>query len=293
MTSLKEVDPNDLDNIGSQISSFVHTANSLFELERNSILGLQDDFKQQASGLSADEVKHLRDDYRNARKDLRNNYDDLKKQYQEIFSNFRHDVKHAVKNLPSVTLSDRENIQLLEKTRMHIDRLEDDSDKEYESDMMKVFVREQAEQKKQLDELRLKIYIEEDKGSRGSDEKLQEWKELEDEIKDSLKELKDQVKDTEKQTKKENKISENTFKEFIKDLEKDLKKIEKENEDKDKPDNSGKGSSNSGKGNSNSEKNYEDKDKPDNSGKGSSNSGKGNSNSGKGSSNSGKGNGKD
>jgi len=118
LVALQETNPQEIGSIGDEISRFVHTANSLFELEKQGLKDLQNKFRQDLKNSSPTSTKDLRKAFNSDLSDFRNQFQDFRKQYHDIFKEFRHDVKQLAKDSKELTMSDRKQLHQLEKNQI-------------------------------------------------------------------------------------------------------------------------------------------------------------------------------
>lgn len=237
LVALQEIEPQEIGSVGDEVSRFVHTANSLFELEKQGLKDLQNEFRENVKNSDPTSTKDLRKAFNSDLTDLRKQFQDFRTQYHDIFDEFRHDVKQLVKEAKELTFSDRKQLQQLEKTKLKIQSQEDKSNSDIFTQATISRAIELADNEKDLIKLNHLIQVSQLRGSHIPDDKLSEWKNAQNELKTTIKAYQIVFNNSDKDTK-------NDFKTIIKQVKNEIKQLEKEQNEKNT--NSGKKGSDGG-----------------------------------------------
>lgn len=240
LVALQEIEPQEIGSVGDEVSRFVHTANSLFELEKQGLKDIQNEFRKDLNNSDPASKKDLRKAFNSDLTDLRNQFQDFRTQYHDIFDEFRHDVKQLVNEAKELTFSDRKQLQQLEKTKLKIQSQEDNSNSNIFTQATISRAIELADNEKDLIKLNHLIQVSQLRGSHIPDDKLSEWKNTQNELKTTIKAYQIVFNNSDKDTKDD-------FKTIIKQVKNELKQLEKEQkEQNEKNTNSGKKGSDGG-----------------------------------------------
>ena len=221
LVALQEIEPQEIGSIGDEVSRFVHTANSLFELEKQGLKDLQNEFREDLKNSGPTSTKDLRKAFNSDLTDLRNQFQDFRTQYHEIFDEFRHDVKQLVNEAKELTFSDRNQLQLLAKTKLKIQSQEDNSNSDIFTQATISRAIELVDNEKDLIKLNHLIQVSQLRGSHIPDDKLSEWKSAQNELKTTIKAYQIVFNNSDKDTKDD-------FKTIIKQVKNEIKQLEKE-----------------------------------------------------------------
>ena len=111
LLALGELDPSEVENVGTHVSNFVRTSNILFQLEQQGLKDLRTEYRE--SGMTRSQFNAELSQYRITIQDMR-------QEYQEIFGNYRDTVKQLVKDGSGLSVEDKRNLQQLEKAKLRI-----------------------------------------------------------------------------------------------------------------------------------------------------------------------------
>ena len=111
LLALGELDPSNIENVGTHVSEFVRTSNILFQLEQQGLKDLRTQYRE--SGMTRNELNQELSQYRITIQDMRQDY-------QDIFENYRDTVKQLVKEKNGLSVEDKRNLQQLEKAKLRI-----------------------------------------------------------------------------------------------------------------------------------------------------------------------------
>ena len=234
LVALQEIEPQEIGSIGEEVSRFVHTANSLFELEKQGLKDLQNEFRDDIKNSDPTTTKDLRKAFNSDLTDLRNQFQDFRSEYHDIFGEFRHDVKQLVKEAKELTFSDRKQLQQLAKTKLIIQSQEDKSNSDIFTQATITRALELVDNEKDVIKLNHLIQVSQLRGSHIPDDKLSEWKNMKNELKTTIKTYQIVYSNSGKDTKDDFKTIFKQVKNEIKQLEKAQKEQNEKNTNSDK-----------------------------------------------------------
>ena len=106
--STNETAVNETDNLGQQVSDFVHQAIADFKQQREDTLKAMKDCHEKLQNAAASDRDKIREDCKANLKSIREKYKDERKHYQELFKEFRDDIKVLIKEARGMHLEKME-----------------------------------------------------------------------------------------------------------------------------------------------------------------------------------------
>ena len=242
LLTLGELDPSNVENVGTHVSDFVRTSNILFQLEQQGLKDLRTEYHE--SGMTRSELNQELSQYRITIQDMRQDY-------QEIFENYRDTVKQLVKEKNGLSVEDKRNLQQLEKAKLQIRHNNIES-----LDTLDSFIDDSLYQELKINENKLRklnnlIALSNYPLTIYSDSQIAKWKQEQIELFSTVKALKIVLSGADKDSKSDILSTIKEIKNQIKDeKQKEQKQKEnnsKKNSDKGKSEEKSKKSSNKGK----------------------------------------------
>ena len=242
LLALNQLEPSDVENVGTHVSDFVRTSNILFQLEQQGLKDLRTEYRE--SGMTRNELNQELSQYRNTLQDMRQDY-------QEIFENYRDTVKQLVKEKNGLSIEDKRNLQQLEKAKLKIQHNNVESLNTIDSFIDDSLYQELKINENKLRKLNNLIAMSNYPLALYSDSQVAKWKQEQIELFSTVKALKIVLSSTDKESKSDIQFAIKEIKNQIKDeKEKEQKQKEnnsKKNSDKGKSGEKSKKSSNKGK----------------------------------------------
>ena len=242
LLALNQLEPSDVENVGTHVSDFVRTSNILFQLEQQGLKDLRTEYRE--SGMTRNELNQELSQYRNTLQDMRQDY-------QEIFENYRDTVKQLVKEKNGLSIEDKRNLQQLEKAKLKIQHNNVESLNTIDSFIDDSLYQELKINENKLRKLNNLIAMSNYPLALYSDSQVAKWKQEQIELFSTVKALKIVLSSTDKESKSDIQSAIKEIKNQIKDeKEKEQKQKEnnsKKNSDKGKSGEKSKKSSNKGK----------------------------------------------
>ena len=236
LIALQEIAPQEIGNVVQDVSRFVHIANSLFELEKQGMKDLQNEFRENIKNSDSTSRQDLRKAFNSDLSDLRKQLQGFRTQYHDLFAEYRGDVKQLVKEAKGLTVSDKKQLQLLGKTRLQIQSQEVKSNSDIFTQYKTSFGIELIDYKKDLIKLNGLISRAQIPGHNNiSDDKLTQWKTKQLELSHSVTALGTVLNNPDIDTKSD-------LKTIIKQVKDQIKQVEKEQNEKGKNSDKGNGS---------------------------------------------------
>ncbi len=229
LTSLEELEPNEIGNVGDHVSEFIKISNTLSQLEKQEIRNIQSEFQQEIKNADKSVRDEIRSKYNSELSEFRKKTKDLRSEFHDIFKEYRTEIKQLSKEAKALSVEDKRQLLQLHKIKLKIEREETKSSDKIDSVIYQSLNKELKDKDKKLHKLHQLIALSELPRTVIFD-KNGDWKQQRDELKNTVKLLKKTIKESEKDSKKE-----------IKSLIKEFKKLDKDNKDnkdkKDKKDN--------------------------------------------------------
>jgi len=93
MTGQANTVPDDLENFGTQVSTFVHEAMSQFQEQRQQTLSQIKQCRENVMNADPSEVAKVREDCRKNLDEIRDSYKEIRGTFQDTFKEFRDNIK--------------------------------------------------------------------------------------------------------------------------------------------------------------------------------------------------------
>lgn len=114
-TSTNPTNSSSAENIGQQISNFVHNATAIFKQQRDETIQAIKDCREKAQNATADNRTQIMNDCHTTLTAIKEKYQDIRNQFQELFKQFRDSIITLRHHEEGLQVSDQDKDNAIKK----------------------------------------------------------------------------------------------------------------------------------------------------------------------------------